>query len=80
MPGHQRNKKMVLTGFLPVLTSLREKTFCRTLNCLFYRLLRALIGGQAYERASSGNVIDCPPDVCRPRASLTPTTDRYSIH
>jgi hypothetical protein len=53
---------MVLTGFLPVLTSLREKTFCRTLNCLFYRLLRALIGGQAYERASSGNVIDCPPD------------------
>jgi hypothetical protein len=54
---------MVLTGFLPVLTSLREKTFCRTLNCLFDRLLRALIGGQAYERASSGNVIDCPPDV-----------------
>jgi hypothetical protein len=30
-----------------------------TLNCLFYRLLRALIGGQAYE---SGNVIKCPPD------------------
>jgi hypothetical protein len=24
--------------------------------------LRALIGGQAYERASSGNVIQCPPD------------------
>jgi hypothetical protein len=62
-PAHQRNKKMVLTGFLPVLTNLREKTFRRTLNCLFYRLLRALIGGQAYERASSGNVKQCPPDM-----------------
>jgi hypothetical protein len=67
---------MVLTGFLPVLTSLGEKTFCRTLNCLVYPLLRALIGGQAYERASSGNVIDCPPDV-----ALDLTWDRaYLTH
>ena len=34
-----------------------KNPFRRTLNHLFNRLLRALIGGQAYERASSGNVI-----------------------
>jgi hypothetical protein len=56
---YQRNKKNGTDRFL---TNLREKTFRRTLNCLFYRLLRALIGGQAYERAPSGNVIQCPPD------------------
>jgi hypothetical protein len=55
------NLRLLNGCFFPVLTSLQEKTFRRTLNCLFYRLLRALIGGQAYERASSGNVIQCPP-------------------
>ena len=35
----------------------RIKLFHRTLNCLFYRLLRALIGGRVNEKASSGNVI-----------------------
>jgi hypothetical protein len=42
-----------------MMSVLREKLFHRTLNCLLYQLLRALIGGQANEKASSGNVINC---------------------
>ena len=38
------------TEYIPVLTSFsREKLFRRTLNCLLYRLLKALIGGRTHE-------------------------------
>ena len=46
-----------------VLSGPRIKLFHRTLNCLFDRLLRVLIGGQANERASSGNVRKYFPEV-----------------
>ena len=40
-----------------VLSGPHIKRFHRTFNCLFYRLLRALIGGQVNKKASSSNVI-----------------------
>ena len=47
-----------------VLSGPHIKLFHMTLNCLFYRLLRALIGGQVNEKASSSNVItEFPEDV-----------------
>jgi hypothetical protein len=55
----------------------RIKLFHRTLNCFFYRLLRALIGGQVNERASSGNVINWLAEAVSLQASKFDANRRF---